>query len=264
MVARSGFRGSLEIGKVVGEAWAIGRRNGGALLTFALLVIVLPAVVSDWVLFRSFGDLSTDGPLRVLSDPATRNLYIGVVVVVLALNASALAGLVHGALVGRGDGRVSVADCVTGALRNVLPIAAVGFVVYVSVVIGALFLLVPGIMIAVAWSVALQVQTAERPRWLGALRRSGALTKGHRWAVFGVLTVYGVVYMIVSMAIGGLFAASGNPMAVVTNPALRVGFTAFSGAVNAVATLAWACLGAALYGELRRLKDGGDVGQVFD
>jgi TRAP-type C4-dicarboxylate transport system permease large subunit len=59
--------------------------------------------------------------------------------------------------------------------------------------LGFLALILPGILLALRWSVVAQVAAVDRGGWLPALRRSGELTRGNYWHILGLLVLAGLL-----------------------------------------------------------------------
>jgi hypothetical protein len=82
------------------------------------------------------------------------------------------------------------------ALRGlrVLPVVAAAVIVAgLGIALGFLALIVPGVLLALRWSVVAQVAAVEHEGWIPALRRSGALTRGHYWHIFGLFVITTIV-----------------------------------------------------------------------
>ena len=130
----------------------------------------------------------------------------------------------------------------------------------IAVFFGAMLLLVPGIMIFLAFYVAVPACVVEDLTPLAAISRSRFLTRGQRWRLLGLLIVIGLVGIgfsiiadLVSMMAGLNLAATRVPAVIVATVVL-----------NSVSTLfGAACVGSA-YAELAGIKGGGNVAQVAE
>lgn len=71
---------------------------------------------------------------------------------------------------------------------------------YLGVGLASLLLVFPGLMLLCRWIVALPVNMAERPGVRAALGRSRDLTDGHRWPIFGLLLLFGLLSAVVPIA----------------------------------------------------------------
>jgi hypothetical protein len=87
---------------------------------------------------------------------------------------------------------------------RVLPVvAAAEIVAGVATALGFVVFIIPGVLLLARWAVVAQAAAIERTDWLGALRRSGELTRGAYLHVLGVV----ISVAIVNAIIEGVFAA---------------------------------------------------------
>lgn len=128
-----------------------------------------------------------------------------------------------------------------------------------GLVVAFLALLLPGIWLAVAWSVAIPVLLVERTAGAAALRRSFQLVRGLWWSTFARLLVATLLIGVATAAIGGglvallLFAVeeasyAGLVLGGIINVVIEILTTPF---LAAVATL--------IYFDLRVRKEGFDL-----
>jgi uncharacterized membrane protein len=174
--------------------------------------------------------------------------------------------LIYGTINDLNGRRFSVTDGLTIGLHNFLPLLAVGFLYVLAVALGCLLLVVPGIMVAVAWSVAVPVLIAERAGVFETFGRSAELTRGNRWRIFALMLLYVAVFIVVSVVvevIGGI--ASFTASAILGETTVQhVVVNAIS---NVVSALIGATGAAVLYVELRRVREGvghEELASIFD
>ena len=96
----------------------------------------------------------------------------------------------------------------------------------------SLLLVVPVLMflpvlMLTMWFVAIPACVVEQLGPLGSLRRSAALTKGHRWKVFGMLAVLGIASIISGVGLDALDAAVGTTIGRLANLIWNAGFEVF-------------------------------------
>ena len=173
----------------------------------------------------------------------------------ISLIATGLTGLAlqgaatKAALTGFGGTKPELGDCIVKGLTAYFPLLGIGILAALGVVAGTIALIVPGIMLALAWSVYVPVYIAEAPGLRASLGRSAALTKGHRWKILGLFMMLGLAMILLTVAEN-----------------MTAGF-ALAGATRLLITLLGAVMAAALYAELCLVKDGGSpqqLAQVFD
>ena len=92
-------------------------------------------------------------------------------------------------------------EVVMHALANAFPI----FVIYVLCaliwIFGGFLLFVPACIFGTWFSVVVPAYVTEKPGIFGAFSRSRALTKGHRWGVFGLWALMVVILYIVTIIV---------------------------------------------------------------
>jgi hypothetical protein len=167
-----------------------------------------------------------------------------------ALTSFALQGATtKAALDGSGGIRPGLGDCLAKGLGAYFPLLGLGLLAGLGIAAATLALIIPGLMLAIAWSVAVPVYIAEGLGLRACLGRSAALTKGHRWKILGLFMMLGLVMILLTVAEK---LTAGFPLAGATRLLIAV--------LSSVAT-------AALYVELCLVKDGGSpqqLAQVFD
>jgi uncharacterized membrane protein len=114
--------------------------------------------------------------------------------------------------------------------------------------IGLIFLIVPGMMVALMFFPLGAVLAWENLSIMASLDRSRALTNGYKWRLFGLILVVaipiGVLAGIYGVMSGGAIQAATSPSAILLNIIL---VTLFSGAMN--------CIVAVVYMQLKNEKE---------
>lgn len=82
------------------------------------------------------------------------------------------------------------------SLGNAFPIFVIYLLCLLGWMIGGALLLVPAFIFGTFFSVAVPAYVAEKPGIFGAFSRSRALTKGHRWGIFGLWVLMVVIFYI--------------------------------------------------------------------
>jgi len=159
----------------------------------------------------------------------------------------------------------TVSESLMGTLRVFAPLLALQVLILLATILGIVLLVVPGILVTLAWSVAAPARISEPLSIIGALRRSAELTKGNRPRIFGLFLLYfasALVLSLLSRMFGfvfggssGLLTAGGSPVAIV--------FASLIGSVERLVVIVGA---ATLYLALRKAKEGAveaEVARVF-
>jgi hypothetical protein len=137
------------------------------------------------------------------------------------------------------EGRTPSADeTLSQGLRFFPPVLAVQMLYLLGTMAGAVLLLVPGIIVALMWILASSALIVERLGVIDALKRSRALTKGHRWALLGLVVAYSLVVIAVEWVIFRITAPGMPFVRAVAAPINAYGvvplFTALTAPLNCV------------------------------
>jgi len=243
--AASAAERDFRIGPVFSRAWDIGLRNA------PMFVIVTAVAGLPSLLAFLFGTppVTSPGPVAVMSVLSfIMRLILG------TISQAVLAYAMFQDMRGR---PVHLGEAVRKGLARFFPI--LGLAILSSIVIGlaSLLLLVPGVMLAVRWAVALPVCVVEGLGPIASMERSAVLTRGHRWKVFAILLLMVIIGALAGWIVAAVFRSLAGPLA------------------GALASFAWTAIWGVLYygvlimiyHDLRATKEGVDVEQlaaVFD
>jgi hypothetical protein len=142
---------------------------------------------------------------------------------------------------------VSAYKSVSIGFRRIFVVLILSVLTMIAVMAGLLLLVIPGLIIATMLLVTIPVAVVEGLGPFESLRRSVALTKGYRLALFGLLVVLGISNFAANKVI-----SLSTPTMIVTFTFLwSTLFTAFHSILVTVA-----------YHDLRSLKEGVDIEQI--
>jgi hypothetical protein len=170
----------------------------------------------------------------------------------LVLGPLTQATVLHVAFQDMRGGRVSLTEAIRGTVGQVLPLIGLTICIGVAIAVGLLLLIVPGLILMTMWYVVYSACIVERRGVFASMERSSALTKGHRWALFGVwllLAIAGAILGAVVSALVGLTGSSGLVMAG------SLAWTALASAFGIIFTVV-------VYHDLRVAKEGVDIRQI--
>lgn len=263
MVATQATVGSFDFGRVVKNTFGVIGRNFGEHLVLAAVLVGIPGALLGWAQFSVSPQLAAQAPSAAT---ITTVLLVGLVGYILTVIGAALlqATVTRVAVADLNGDRASPLEQARKSTSSILPLIGLSFIATLGVVFGMVFLIVPGLILAVLWSVALPVCVVERPGVFASLSRSRNLTRGFRWPIFGLFAVYFIAYLAASTVLGGIagalmLAGGGGAMVVGTIAASVV--TSVAGSMLGLAGVA------AIYYELRTAKEGVGADQlaaVFD
>ena len=96
---------------------------------------------------------------------------------------------------------VKLGEVIAHAFGNALPILLIYILCFLGWMIGGALLLIPAFIFGAFFSVVVPAYVAEKPGIFGAFSRSQVLTKGHRWAIFGIWLLAIIVFYIAMMVV---------------------------------------------------------------
>lgn len=249
MTAISGAPARVEIGSVATRTLgAIGRNwiNFGAL---ALVFSALPQFLFQWQLLQIRGGATGAWGLSFLA-----------VLLVLVATFLLQGALTYGAVADLNGRRPSIAECLSNGLGAVVPLLGLSIVMGLALICGFLLLIVPGVLMALAWIVAVPSLVVERKGVFGSLSRSADLTRNHRGSIFLIGVVFWVLSVIVGVVVGvvvGLvFGLGVGALGFANTPALQIVQAVVAALANAAEAMVGAVGVAAIYYELRSIKEG--------
>ena len=134
----------------------------------------------------------------------TGTLVAGVLAIVLFFMGTqvATAAFTYGVFQVERGHEISVGGCLSVGLRRLPMVLLVVIVVGILTLLGMVACIIPGIIIALALSMAVPVTVVERAGIETALKRSVELTKGFRWTVLGTISVFGALQFVISLVVG--------------------------------------------------------------
>jgi hypothetical protein len=121
----------------------------------------------------------------------------------LTVGAIGQGALIYAALKVIGVGRVSAGECLSAGVRLWGPVLGINILAGLGSLLGLILLIVPGLFLAVAWSVALPIRIAGKPGVGAALEKSFEMTRGSRWMIFAIW----LVLIVVAVVVFGLVSA---------------------------------------------------------
>ncbi len=252
----SPYQGQLTVGGIIRAAFDLYRKQAVTVWTIVAL-IVIPAQVLVFLIervslshpFAVNGTIYTQGSTAV---PLITVAVIGFVSGVLVIGALAKA-LIDAYTGHPTDWRHSLRF----AGEHLGPLVVLAIVTAILLGIGFVLLVIPGIYLTVAWSVAVPALVFERIGPIAALRRSRELVSGRWWATFAALLVAFIAIIAVGFVVGLIL----NGIASSSSVNLILILSAISRIIGALLTYPiLAAVAAVIYVDLRARKEGATVG----
>jgi uncharacterized membrane protein len=235
------------VGAVLSQTASLFGRRFGLFLLLGL-VTLSPLLVVTLVLLPAPG--APPNPAAVLRVSAVT------VPLTLILNVICQATILFGAVQVMRGLPFGFGQSMGVALRRFVPVVIVGIVVSVLSVLATVLLIVPGIIVFCMLYVAVPVCVVERGGIFECLGRSSQLTKGHRWAIFGIL----VLVAIVNSVGNGILNILGSRLGLGADVHLIVAIVQF--VWQAAVTSFSGVLAAVIYHDLRVDKEGVDTEKI--
>jgi hypothetical protein len=175
---------TFSIGNVLSTGFRIWIKN---FIPFMLITALIYAPVAIWEITAVQGELTME---RLVSLDRTLKLAGGLAIL---LNLLLSAALTYGVVMELQGHHASIGACIATGLSRFLAVLGVGVLTTLCVGGALMLLIIPGLIVFCMLYVATQCAVLERPGLLGALKRSRELTSGHRWEIFGLLVILGVI-----------------------------------------------------------------------
>ncbi|MDB5493055.1 MAG: hypothetical protein JWP86_392 [Phenylobacterium sp.] len=252
------FPRKLDWGRVVSQTAAVLGRQPALIFGQGIVLGALPSIVNAFTMQERLAN-----PMGMWTSPFYWAQTLGGILFTSFLQA-AIYYVVFTAL---GNRKPTLREAVVTGAKFFLPLFAVNLFYYLAFALGVLLLIVPGVMLGIAWCVAGPALIAERSGITAVFGRSAELTRGHRWSIFGLSVVMVIALLIIEGVLGAIGITRGfNFMAVaatMASPAMVIGAGVVSGLITAIGTTVLATL----YAELRELKDGTSgesLAEIFD
>ena len=235
---------NFNIGRVISRTTDIAGRNFVPFFAVAFLFAGVPGLVLNIL-------MPTD-PLALQQSPGWYGLTVAIGVLVGVASGAVVQGALTRAsiddLTGKG---VQIGSAISSAIPLILPLVGLGILVGLGVLLGFVALIIPGIFLALCWSVASPALVAERLGITAAMSRSMQLTENHRWAILGVGVLFGIVYMII-MAIVAAVGITTGTIGEAPGLVILLIATLVTTALSVIST----ALAVSIYFELRQIKEG--------
>ncbi len=258
MTAAAVVTSRFEMGRVVSRTFGVIGRNFVAFLLLALVLAGIPEAITRYFT-QSQGAASFS---------LTRSLLSFAFSVVGFMALSVLqAALVHGSIADLNGKKASFGDCLATGMRFLWPVIGVSLLTGLAVGFGFILLIVPGVLMGLAWCMSVPAVVVERKGVTEAFGRSADLTRGNRWAIFGLA----VIYLLIVWIIDAVAIAVTGGLSFATLAQGQSGFNGVEWVLLTVLQVVQSLIGAAglasIYFELRSTKEGVGVeslASVFD
>ena len=237
-------QGSFQIGRVVSRTFSVISRNFVIFLAAAAL-IMLPIVAIDFY----------NGTPNAVASGLAKGWRMAAVAFTVQIVCTYLlqASLVRGAITDMNGEKPSLGSALSTGFGLIVPVFIISILFLLGMAAGMILLIVPGIMLAVAWAVVIPVRVVENTGISETFGRSRALTKGYRWPIFWLVILYTIAAILTGALIGVITGVSFGRAAAVNG---NVPYIVMTWAVQVVLAIVSSVGVSAVYYELRTVKEG--------
>jgi len=239
----------LDIGRVIQETLQVLGRHLVTFLVLSLILVGIPrallGIVQVSMLRNAISTMTFGGPALYWS-------FLGGLVAVVT-SAILQAAIISGAASDLNGRPVSVGESLRIGLRAFLPLIGLSILLGLALAFGFMLLIVPGVLMWLAWCVAVPAYVVEQPGVFASFERSADLTRGNRLRIFALGCVFVVAAIVISIVlgiVGGILGMVTAGLFVFVNAAI------ISPIISAALAALASTLSAVLYMELRRVREG--------
>lgn len=234
------------IANVFSRSFTLIGQNFALLLLTGLLTYAIPVGLSAAIFYTTSG-LDVNNPQAWGGEQVMAMIAFGVLSMLFYfINMSVVTELTVTRAVNR---PFDIGPALKRSLINIVPLFIVMVLCGLAIMLGFILLIIPGIIVSVALSVAIPAYVAEsRTGITDALKRSWELTKNHRWAIlliFLLIAIFGAIFGGIIQAVSMIFASQ--------SPALIIGLNSI---IEGLYTLISTVFTVVIYVVLRESKEG--------
>lgn len=198
------LRQSREFGDIISDTFGYLRVHfktlGKGLLYFSLPLIIISGVLigSSFSTITAISD--SIGNPEILDEMSAFGLkfIVGLFLFILTFVFIVVIVFKHMQLVDDGEEHIEPSLLLEGAFRNIFGLIGIYLLTVFLTIIGFLFFIIPGIIIAIKLSLAPSIYIIEKCDFEEAIRRSWSITNNYWWFTFGVNFVISLIMNIVS------------------------------------------------------------------
>jgi hypothetical protein len=239
----------LDIGNVVADTFGVISDNLATLALADVLLLGLPGVIQILGLKMIPTAPVSGGALAFLGG-------LGGLVGMLVLQGA----VIYSASEDHAGAKASLGDLAAVGLRNALPLLGLFILIVLGVSGGLILLVVPGVLLALRWSLSAPVLITERQGVLKSMKRSAELTQGHRWSIFLLFLMVFLVMIVLEFALFALFGGLQGLVAARRSTASSI----VSVLINMLIIPFNSALVAALFNTLRTQKEGTSTARLTE
>jgi hypothetical protein len=246
----------FSIGRVIGDSFGVLARNIISFGILALLINLIALVFGFFFADTSQLEAAQNDPAQLEAAMQSFNWWglILAALVMIVVSFLTQAAIIYGTFQDLRGQKAGIGDCIARGLSSIIPVAIGSILLSLGIMIGSIFLIIPGIILALMWWVYVPAIVVEGKGIIEAFGRSRELTRGRRWHILGLLIVIFVLMAVVGFVVAflaGVVATQGGLAADIIGYVFNALLTAFTSVLAAVG-----------YYYLRAEKEGIDVNEI--
>jgi hypothetical protein len=199
------------LGEIFSAALDIYKTNASKLL-LVVAVVVVPLSLLGALLVQAFAGTDEKtvvvlGQTQTITDRSLAAFVVGSIIaaiVAVIISAVLQAAMMRAAALATIGDPVDVSDSYKWGFKRFGSVLLVAILVGITVAIGFILLIIPGIIFLTLFSVSIPAVVIENRRGTDAMRRSWNLAKEHFWHVLGVIVVAWIITTIVGSLLGAI------------------------------------------------------------
>jgi hypothetical protein len=239
------------LARVVQLTGEVIRRNLGLFLTLALLINIPFAAMQLALIRTGMAGIADDAGMDAIAAIYSGILLFGLGYLVLQ------AAIIHATVADLNGRRPNLSECAMTGLREFPALFAIGVLYFLGFTLGVILLIVPGIIWAIMWCLAIPARVVESTGIFESFARSRHLTRGHRWGIFALFLAFYILQMMLGLSVNALTGSLLGPDTTASFFSVTVLFQLLGNIVSATISSVIGTVGiAALYYELRVTKEG--------
>lgn len=244
-------------GYVLSSSFRILFRNFLPIGLLSLVLIALPSLLIQLLITRPMTTKFLAGESN-FSTTAYFSTVIGQTVLLYLLIALMMAAVTGAAISALRGADVDIMPSVRKGLKSILSVFIAFFIAAIAMTLGFVLLVVPGVIIALMWSVLVPAIVNEKRGPFSALGRSRELTKGYRWQIFAIFIILFLISFIPGAALSAAMIGGGQITAqeIVEGFTTPIWYDVVSILISSLIYGLYAVTATVLYDELRRIKEG--------
>jgi hypothetical protein len=241
--------GRYEIASVISRSFETISSNFALFAGLALILSGIPAFALNLWQTSAQLDLSNGAGFGAIFSAAYFGPLIVGWLVAMVSGVVLQAALTRATVMHLSGEKPGFAQCLTVGISMILPLIAIGILLFLGTTVAFFFLIVPGIILWLCWSVVVPAYVQEKIGVFEAFGRSMSLTEGSRVRIFLTMLLVIVGLWLISIPVGLLTVG-------ITATGSNIAVSVLSAVVSALGSMAMVAVQSCIYVELRNVKEG--------